>query len=458
MRAPVTDATQPTLQSLADDLAAGRATARGLVEACLARIDDPAGEGGRTFVAVARERACAAADAMDTLRRAGAAPSRFAGIPVSVKDLFDIAGEVTRAGSTVLAHEPAAIADAPAVARLRGAGFVVIGRTNMTEFAYSGLGLNPHHGTPRSPWERSVGHVPGGSSSGAAVSVADGMAHAGLGTDTGGSCRIPAAFCGLVGFKPTARRVPTAGGVPLSTTLDSFGPLARSVACCAAVDAVLAGEAPEPLAPAALPGLRLAVPRDVVLDDVDEGVGRAFARALARLSEAGAQVEEIAIPEFAEVAGLNARGGLSAAESYAWHRHRLAAHRDAYDPRVATRILRGEALSAADYIDLLSLRADLVRRATLRLAPYDAVLFPTVPVAPPEIAPLEADDALYGRTNLLTLRNSTLINVIDGCAASLPMHRAGEAPAGLTVAGVAGSDRRLLAVAAAVEAALAPRI
>lgn len=444
----------PTLESLAADLAAGRTTARALTEACLGRIEDPAGEGSRAFTAVDREAALAAADGQDALRRAGAAPSRFAGIPVSVKDLFDIAGQVTRAGSTVLADRPPAPADAPAVARLRGAGFVVVGRTNMTEFAYSGLGLNPHYGTPRSPWRREVGHVPGGSSSGAAVSVADGMAFAALGTDTGGSCRIPAAFCGITGFKPTASRVPTAGAVPLSTTLDSFGPIARTVACCAAVDAVLAGLTPDPLVPAPLAGLRFAVPQDVVLDDMDPGVASAFARVLGRLSEAGARIAEIAVPEFAAVAGLNARGGLAAAESFAWHRPHLARNRAAYDPRVAVRIGRGEALSAADYIDLLTLRGGLVAGAAARLDGYDAILFPTVPVAPPSIAPLEADDDLYGRTNLLALRNSTLINVIDGCALSLPMHRPGEAPAGLTLAGLAGRDRTLLAVASSVEAAL----
>jgi aspartyl-tRNA(Asn)/glutamyl-tRNA(Gln) amidotransferase subunit A len=444
----------PTLESLAADLAAGRTTARALTEACLARIEDPAGEGSRAFIAVDRAAALAAADGQDALRRAGAAPSRFSGIPVSVKDLFDIAGQVTRAGSTVLADQPPAGRDAPAVARLRGAGFVVIGRTNMTEFAYSGLGLNPHYGTPKSPWQREVGHVPGGSSSGAAVSVADGMAHAGLGTDTGGSCRIPAAFCGITGFKPTATRVPRQGGVPLSTTLDSFGPLARTVACCAAVDAVLAALKPDPLPAVPLAGLRLAVPQDIVLDDMEAGVAAAFGRALATLSAAGAQITEIAVPEFAAVAGLNARGGLAAAESFAWHRPHLARNRGGYDPRVAVRIGRGEALSAADYIDLLAIRADLVAGAARRLDGYDAALFPTVPMAPPAIAPLEADDDLYGRVNLLALRNSTMINVIDGCAVSLPMHRPGEAPAGLTLASLAGRDRRLLGVAQSVEAAL----
>src|SRR6185312_9623992 len=232
----------PTLATLAADLDAGRTTARKLLEECLARIADPAGEGQRVFIHVDKEGALHAADAMDRLRKANAALSPYAGIPVSIKDLFDIKGQVTRAGSRALEDSAPAEADAPVVARLRRAGFIVIGRTNMTEFAYSGIGINPHYGTPRSAWNRSVGHVPGGSSSGAAVSVADRMAHGALGTDTGGSCRLPAAFNGIVGYKPTQRRVPLDGGVPLSFSLDSFGPLANSVQCCATLDAVLADE------------------------------------------------------------------------------------------------------------------------------------------------------------------------------------------------------------------------
>src|SRR5262252_8514365 len=254
----------PTLLSLADDLETGRTTARKLVEECLARIADPAGEGQRTFIQVDKDAALEAADAMDRLRRANAAPSRFAGIPVSIKDLFDIRGQVTRAGSRALEDSAPAENDAPVVARLRRAGFILIGRTNMTEFAYSGIGINPHYGTPKSIYQREVGHVPGGSSSGAAVSVADGMAYGALGTDTGGSCRIPAAFNGIVGYKPTQRRIPLDGGVPLSFTLDSFGPLANSVQCCATLDAVLADEPMPALRRRPVKGMHLAVPTTVV--------------------------------------------------------------------------------------------------------------------------------------------------------------------------------------------------
>ncbi|MFC7397061.1 amidase [Chelatococcus sp. GCM10030263] len=444
----------PTLAQLSDDLATGRTTSRQLVEECLARIADPAGEGARAFLKVNAEGARAAAEAMDLLRAANAAPSPFAGIPISVKDLFDVAGEVTTAGSRVLAGNPPAERDAAAIARLRRAGFVLIGRTNMTEFAYSGLGLNPHHDTPRSPWHRDEARVPGGSSSGAAVSVADGMAHAAIGTDTGGSCRIPAAFTGLVGYKPTARRVPLDGVVPLAPTLDSVGPLARSVACCASLDAVMAGEPLVDAAPVSLDGLRLVVPTTVALDDLEPVIAAAFSAALERLSAAGARVEERAFPEFAEIAGINAKGGFPAAESHAWHRALLETGAAAYDPRVASRIRRGASQSAADYIALVEARRSLVDRATARLAGIDALVMPTVVMLPPRIADLADDDA-FTRANLLVLRNPTLINMIDGCAISLPIAAEGDAPVGLTLAGPAGADRRLLAIAAAAEALLA---
>ena len=440
----------PTLDELARDLASGRTTSRDLVEGCLARIQDKDGEGARAFTAVDADGARPVADAMDKMRAAGASLSPYAGIPVSIKDLFDIAGQVTRAGSVVLNDATAATTDAVAVARLRRAGFVVIGRTNMTEFAYSGLGINPHYGTPRSPWRRDDGHVPGGSSSGAAISITDGMAHAALGTDTGGSCRIPAAFNGLVGFKPTARRVPLDGALPLSAHLDSIGPIARSVGCCAIIDAVLAGETPAPLPPRELAGIRLVVPEGVAFDNIEPAVATAFEKAVRQLERAGARIVRVAVPEFDEVATINAKGGFTAAESYAWHRLLLAAKKDAYDPRVSIRIMRGAEQSAADFIDLMAARRSLVARATQRLSAFDAVVMPTVAMTPPRIADL-ADDAAYGRANLLALRNCTLINMIDGCAISLPIHAGGEAPVGLMLAGIAGADRRLLALAAAAE-------
>lgn len=440
----------PTLAALADDLDSGRTSARKLVDECLARIADASGEGMRTFIHVDKEAAIEAADAMDRLRKANAAPTPYAGIPVSIKDLFDIKGQVTRAGSRALEDSAPAEVDAPAVARLRRAGFIVIGRTNMTEFAYSGIGINPHYGTPKGAWQRNVGHVPGGSSSGAAVSVVDGMAHGALGTDTGGSCRIPAAYNGIVGFKPTQRRVPLEGGVPLSFTLDSFGPIARTAGCCAVLDAVLANEPIVPLRPRPIKGMRLAVPTTIALDELEGPVARTFERALETLSRQGALIERIEVPEFLDVAPMNAKGGFAAAESYAWHRYLIVSKGDVYDPRVSARILRGESLTAADYVDMLGARKSLIARATVRLAPYDALVLPTTANTPPRIADL-ADDQAFTKANLLSLRNCTLINMIDGCAISLPAHREGEVPVGLMLAASGGSDRRIFELAAGME-------
>ena len=442
-----------TLAALADDLAGGRTSAKKLVEQCLAAIADPAGEGARAFIHVDREAALAAADAMDALRKANAAPSPFAGIPVSIKDLFDIKGQVTRAGSRALEDSAPAEADATVVARLRRAGFIAIGRTNMTEFAYSGIGINPHFGTPKGAWQRSVGHVPGGSSSGAAVSITDGMAYGALGTDTGGSCRIPAAFNGIVGYKPTQSRVPLDGGVPLSSSLDSFGSLANSVACCAILDAYLANEPVTPLQPRPIKGMRLAVPTTVALDDLDDAVAKTFERALQALSRAGALVEHIEVPEFNDVGIMNSKGGFAAAESFAWHRFLITSKGNVYDPRVSLRIMRGEAISAADYIDLLNGRRSLIARIGLRLAPYDALVMPTTANTPPRIADL-ADDKEFTRQNLRALRNCTLINMIDGCAISLPAHREGEVPVGLMLAAAGGADRRIFELAAGMEDAI----
>src|SRR5690606_13250834 len=307
-----------TLNDTAASLREGRTSSIELTEAALARAADPAGEGARVFTRVYAEQARAAARAADTLRAAGLARSPIDGLPISIKDLFDVAGETTLAGSVARQGEPAADEHAVVVQRLLAAGAVIVGRTNMVEFAYSGLGINPHYGTPRNPWDRATGRIPGGSSSGAAVSVSDGMAAGAIGSDTGGSVRIPAALCGLTGFKPTARRIPMQGVLPLSRHLDSVGPIAPSVACCALLDAVMAGEPPEVPAPASLRGLRLAVPVTLALDGMDDTVAAAFERARDRLARAGALVQEIEVPAFARLAEINAKGGFTAAEAWAW--------------------------------------------------------------------------------------------------------------------------------------------
>ena len=443
----------PTLQSLAVDLASAKTTSRVRVEECLSRISDPDGEGARTFIRVNHREAPAAADAMDSLRRAAAAPSPFAGIPITVKDLFDVMGEVTAAGSRVLAERPAAKTDATSVQMLRRAGFVIVGRTNMTEFAYSGLGLNPHYGTPLCSYDREHGRAPGGSTSGGAIAVADGMADAALGTDTGGSCRIPAAFNGLTGWKPTARRISRAGMVPLSSSLDSVGVIARSVACCATLDSILSGEATMLAGhESSLEGLRLVVPTNIVLDDLDREVADAFGSALTQLAAAGVRIVHAVIPEFGDIRSINGKGGLSAAESHAWHRSLLETQSGRYDPRVLSRILRGAEQSAQDYIALLETRRAITQSANKRLSEYDALVMPTVPIIPPLLADLQSDDA-YGRINMLALRNPAMINAIDGCAISLPIG-SGAPPVGLTLAATAGSDARLLSLAARVESNL----
>ncbi len=445
--------TMRPVSQLAAELASGRTTSRALVEDCLARIADPGGQGARVFVKVCAEAARAAADAADRAHRLRIAPSAYAGIPVSIKDLFDVAGEITRAGSRVLADAPPAVADSPAVARLRAAGLLIIGRTNMTEFAYSGLGLNPHYGTPLNPFDRGTGRILGGSSSGAAISVTDAMAAAGLGTNTGGSCRIPAALTGTVGFKPTASRIPREGVLPLSTSLDSVGSIAPSVGCCAIIDAILAGEPPR--APDAFPldGLRLAVPQSLVLDDMDAAVAKAFERTVSRLSRAGARIRELPLKELLELAAINAKGGLSAAEAFAWHRRLLAAKGNDYDPQVRARIEKGAEQTAADYIEIGAARADFIRRVRSLVSPFDALILPTVPRVAPAIAEIK-DDQTYGRVNLLMLRNPSIVNFLDGCAISVPCHTPGEAPVGLMIVGQHSEDHRLFAIAHATEALL----
>ena len=432
----------------------GATTAATLVEEALEHIAQPCGEGAHVFTKVYAEQARAAARASDILRGSGLVRSPLEGLPVSIKDLFDVAGETTLAGSCVLKGAAPASDDAEVVRRLRAAGAIIIGRTNMTEFAYSGLGLNPHYGTPRNAWDRSSGRIPGGSSSGAAVSVTDGMAVAGIGSDTGGSVRIPAALCGLTGFKPTARRVPLRGVLPLSTYLDSVGPLAPSVACCAVLDAVLAGAPLELPSAAGLRGLRLLVPTSVVLDEMDATVAAAFRRALSLLSAAGASVQEASLPAFAQLAAINAKGGFTAAEAWGWHRDLIARAAGSYDPRVVSRILRGRDMSAADLLDVLQARTAWIADVESCMEGFDALIMPTVPLVAPKIADLMASDEAYFRANGVLLRNPALINFLDGCAVSIPCHVPGEPPVGLMIAGGAMQDRRILAIGRALEACL----
>jgi len=437
----------PTILQLAADLAAGRTSSRKLTDEAIARIEDPKGEGKRAFIKVYKQQAMAAADASDAQRKAGLVPGPLAGIPVSIKNLCDVAGETTLAGSRALDDAPPATADAPVVARLRAAGAVIVGSTNMSEFAFSGVGFNPHYGTPGNPADRT--RVPGGSSSGAAVSVGDRMAVAALGTDTGGSVRIPAAVCGITGFKPTARRVPIDGVVPLSTSLDSIGPLANSVECCAIVDAVFAGE---PIAipdAAPLAGLRFGIPKQFVMDELDATVAKAFDRACKALSAKGVKVEQVELPQLNELSAINAKGGFAASEAYAWHQKLIARRGKDYDPIIYPRILRGKEMGAADYIDLLAARADLQKRVAAVTANYDAIVMPTCAIVAPTLDEVSTADG-FTKKNMLLLRNTTVGNFLDRCAISLPCHAAGELPVGFMLMGETLADKRVLAMARSV--------
>jgi aspartyl-tRNA(Asn)/glutamyl-tRNA(Gln) amidotransferase subunit A len=417
------------------------------LDAALARIADPRGEGPRTCLTVYAEGARMAAEAADARARAGLSLGPLDGALVSIKDLFDVAGEPTRAGSKALASAPPAAADGPVVQRLRAAGAVIVAKTNMTEFAFSGIGANPHYGTPGNPADRA--RVPGGSSSGAAVAVADDFCEIAIGTDTGGSTRIPAALCGIVGFKPSRQRVPTSGAFPLSYTLDSVGPMARSVADCAIADAVMAAEDVWPLVPAPLAGLRLGLPQGLPLTQLDAAVTSGFAAATARLAASGARLTDEPLALIDDMVRVNGAGGIAPVEAYAIHRELLARHAAAYDPNVRFRVERGGEVSGADYVIMMRERARLSAGMDARLADLDALVLPTTPIVAPTQAEV-ADAGAFRVRNALLLRNTSMVNFFDLCAISLPLPVDG-LPVGLMLVARNGHDRRLLRIAAAVE-------
>lgn len=426
-----------------------KASARDRLEQALTRIADPTGEGRRACLTIYADTARAAADAADARAKAGQPLGPLDGAIVSIKDLYDVAGEVTRAGSRVLAEEGlVAAADAPVVKRLRAAGAVIVAKTNMSEFAFSGVGTNPHFGTPGNPFDRS--RVPGGSTSGGAVSVADGMCEIALGTDTGGSTRIPAALCGLVGWKPSKQRVPTEGAFPLSFTLDSIGPMAKTVAECAQADAVMAGEAAPVLVPAPLAGLRLGIWQGMPFEGIDATVSAAWSAAMGRLGQAGVRLSDEDMPLVADMMQVNAKGGFSPAESYAIHHERLKRNGAGIDPNVRARIERGAGMSAVDYIDMAEARRRLVRAMDARLSSLDALVLPTTAIVAPKIAEVATTDD-FGRKNAMLLRNTASINFFDLCAISLPLPPRDGLSSGLMLVGRNGHDRRVFDIAAAIE-------
>ncbi|ATA54604.1 amidase [Variovorax boronicumulans] len=428
-------------------LLAGGSDARTEMERAIALSESPACAHVFTRTMFDEARAAAAASTPE---------SRLAGLAFTSKDLFDVAGQPTPAGSAVLSHAPAAPTDSLAVARLRAAGGVLTGRTNMTEFAFSGVGVNPHHGTPANASDTATPRIPGGSSSGAAISVASGAAFIGLGSDTGGSIRIPAALNGIVGFKNTARLTPADGALPLSTTLDTVCAMTRSVRDAVTAHEILSARQVTP-GSAPLSAYRLAVVKNVFLDDLEPAVATAFERTLATLRATGARIQEIELPDLADLQSINATGGFSAAESYAWHRLLLERSGAGYDPRVAQRILRGAGMKAHEYIDLVRARRDWIARVEKALAPFDAVVSPTVPITAPSIASVapgaERDDEFF-RVNALLLRNPSIVNMLDGCALSLPCHAHGELPVGLMLWHGAMHDDAVLAAALQAERAL----
>lgn len=437
-----------SLCGLATALRDGMETAAGLVAHAIERADMPAAAGVFTLRLDAdARRAAVAAD--HSRRSGGLAP--FLGVPITIKDNIALAGHPTTAGSRVLAGAPLAAEDAAVVTRLRKAGFIVLGRTNMTEFAFSGLGLNPHFGTPLNPAFADAEHIPGGSTSGGAVSVALGIVAATIGTDTGGSVRIPAAFCGLVGFKPTASAVPSEGVLPLSASLDAVGVIASRVADCRMVFDVIRQDEPR-LAP---PGddLRIGVVSNYVMQGLNPGVQDAFEAGIARMAAAGAHIERIEIPILDTIPEMMRGGTLPAAEAFAWHRQHLPHTSDAdYDPRVISRIKPGGAITPASYEALLGRRREIIAAFEAAADRFDALAWPTVPMTAPAIEAFAEDEAYY-RLNALVLRNSTVVNLADGCAISLPLPT-DEAPVGITLAAAGGRDDALLAAALQVEATL----
>jgi aspartyl-tRNA(Asn)/glutamyl-tRNA(Gln) amidotransferase subunit A len=429
-----------------------KASARDRLEQALTRIADPSGEGKRASLTIYTDAARVAADAADARAKAGKPMGALDGAIVSIKDLYDVAGEVTRAGSRVLADEGlVAAADAPVVMRLREAGAVIVAKTNMSEFAFSGVGANPHFGTPGNPFDRA--RVPGGSTSGGAVAVADGMCEIAIGTDTGGSTRIPAALCGLVGWKPSKQRVPTEGAFPLSFTLDSIGPMAKSVAECALADAVMAGEPAPTLAPVSLSGLRLGIWQGMPFDGVDATVSAAWLAAVARLAQADVRFSDEKFSLVEDMMQVNAKGGFAPTEAYAIHRERLKRDGAGVDPFIRVRIERGGTVPAYDYIDMAQVRRRLVQAMDARMTELDALVLPTTPIVAPKIAEV-AESEGFGRKNAMLLRNTNPVNFFDLCAISLPLPRQNGLSTGLMLVGRNGQDRRLFDIAAAVEIAL----
>jgi len=444
-----------TIAKLTAQLASGGITSTALVENSLARIEDPAGEGARIFINLHKDTARKQALEVDNQRKSGKTCSPLAGIPFSAKDLFDITGQVTTAGSKVLTDTPVASHTAVVIQRLEDAGMINIGRANMTEFAYSGLGLNPHYGTPKSIYDRATGRCPGGSSSGSAVSIADSIVSATVGTDTGGSCRTPAAFNNIVGFKPSCGRMPSKGVYPLSVNLDAPGPFGNSVACCHILDQVMAGTnvatALPALKPAEPKSITLTVPQSIVLEHLDPEVASAFANSLTKLSQAGVNIIDTPAPLFDRIIKRSAIAGIAQYDAYQLHKDLLATRGDEYDEFVRWRITSSRTITEDMVQESWRLRRELIAEATAMISdPLHAFAFPTVAIIPPKITDVQDMEA-FKVTNFRALRNTSTFNFLDGCSLSLPSTPTGEAPVGFMLSMMNGRDLDLFSIAAGVE-------
>ncbi len=408
------------------------------------------------FLSLLDERAKAEAQAARRRLREGRSRGVLDGVPIAWKDLFDMKGLATTAGSRVLQDAAPAGRDAAVVQALAEAGMVSVGRVNMSEFAFSGLGINPHYGTPRNPASPAgEDRIPGGSSSGSAVAVAAGLVPVAMGTDTGGSVRIPAAFNGIVGYKATRGRYAMDGVFPLARSLDSLGPLCRTVQDAAWIDAAMRGQAPAAMLPRLAPAdLSLVIPETVFLDGAEPEVLAAFEGALETLARAGARIRRQAFPEFSAIFDLMARhGALVTAEAFVLHRARITGPAAAgIDPRVVKRTLLGEKITLSDYLETLDARERLTAAFEARLEPGDLLISPTLPHVAPAIRPLIDDEDLFFQTNGKTLRNTLVGNFLDWCGVSLPCGTgAAGMPVGLLLSGPRNSDERVLAAAAAVD-------
>lgn len=441
-----------TIVELSSLIQSAKLDPRDLVEETFSAIENH--DDQSIFTVLTKDRARSEAQASYDRIKSGNAFGPLDGITTAHKDLFDLEGLATTSGAKVMRSSEVKTKDASVVANLKAAGIVTLGRTNMSEFAFSGLGINPHYGTPKNPNDQSTARLPGGSSSGAGVAVASGLIPVALGTDTGGSVRIPSAFNGIVGYKATRGRYDMDGVFPLAESLDSLGPLCRTVADAIVVDAAMRGKAESDIRVTSLAGKRFVIPETVMFDDIETEVADAFEAAVQRLANAGARIRRASFPSFKVIFELIAsHGALVTAEALALHQQRLASDgADQMDPRVVQRIRLGEKMSLPNYLFVQKTRQTMIKEMETLVGDEELLISPTLPHVAPEIAPLLADDAAFFATNGKTLRNTQIGNFLDWCGVSIPCGTGAHGmPVGFSIAGLPHSDEQMLSVALAAE-------